>query len=252
MRLSEKVAIITGAASGIGRRTAIHFAEEGANVVANDLSLMAAESVSEKIKDMGREAIPAEGDVTSKEDMTRIFDEAVTAFGKVDILVSNAGIRKDSPIHVLTENRWDEVIDVQLKGCFNCVKLAQKYMVEQRYGKIIIMASPIPPGLVKPGHVNYSAANAGLIGLTTSLAIELGAYNINVNCIAPDFIETQMTRESIRGDGMFLDDFKKIALARIPLRRLGTAEDVSNVAVFLASDESSYVSGQVIEVKGGP
>ena len=252
MRLSEKTAIVTGAASGIGRRIAIHFAEEGANVVANDLSFMAAESVSERIKDMGREAVPVQGDVTEMEEMERVFDEAIAAFGKVDILVSNAGIRKDSPIHLLTETQWDEVIDVQLKGCFNCVKLAQKYMVQQRYGKIIIMASPVPPGLVKPGHINYSAANAGLIGLTASLAIELGAYNINVNCVAPDFIETQMTRESIRKDGMFLDDFKKIALAHIPLRRLGTVEDVSNVALFLASDESGYVSGQVIKVKGGP
>ena len=132
MRLSEKTAIVTGAASGIGRGIALKFAEEGANVVANDLSLMAAESVSEKIKDMGRESIPVQADVTNMEEMEGMFDEAVSTFGKLDILVSNAGIRKDSPIHTLTEAQWDEVIDVQLKGCFNCVKPAQKYMVRQR------------------------------------------------------------------------------------------------------------------------
>ncbi len=252
VRLSDKVAIVTGSASGIGRGIALKFAEQGAKVVTNDLSFMAAESVSEKIKDSGGESIPVQADVSSIEEIGKMFDEVMAAFGKVDILVSNAGVRKDSPIHNLTEAQWDEVINVQLKGCFNCVKQAQKYMVRQRYGKIVIIASPIPPGLGRPGHSNYSAANAGLIGLTTSLAIELGGYNINVNCIAPDFIETQMTRENIRSEGMFLDDFKKAALALIPLRRLGTVEDVSNAAVFLASDESSYISGQMIKVKGGP
>ena len=125
-------------------------------------------------------------------------------------------------------------------------------MIQRQYGKIIIIASPVPPDLGRPGNLNYSAASAGLIGMTTSLAIELGSYNINVNCIAPDFIETAMTRENIKKDGMFLDDFKKVALARIPLRRLGTVEDVANVALFLASDDSAYVSGQVIKVRGGP
>jgi 3-oxoacyl-[acyl-carrier protein] reductase len=245
VRLSEKVAVVTGSASGIGRGIALKFAEHGAKVVANDLSFMAAESVSEKINDSGGEAIPVQADVSSREDIEKMFDEVMNTFGRVDILVSNAGVRKDSLIHNLTESQWDEVINVQLKGCFNCVKQAQQYMVRQSYGKIVIIASPIPPGLGGPGQSNYSAANAGLIGLTTSLAIELGGYNINVNCIAPDFIETKMTRESIRSEGMYLDDFKKAALALIPLRRLGTVEDVSNAAVFLASDESSYISGQV-------
>jgi len=252
VRLYEKVAVVTGSANGIGRGIALKFAEEGAKVVVNDLSFMAAESVSDKIKDMGKEAIPVQADVSSMEEMAGMFDTAIAEFGRVDILVSNAGVRKDSPVHTLTEAQWDDVINVQLKGCFNCVKLAQKYMVDRNYGKIIIIASPIPPGVGISGNMNYSAANAGLIGLTTSLAVELGSYNINVNCIAPDFIETQMTREHIRKEGMFLDDFKKAAPARIPLRRLGKIEDVSSVAAFLASDESSYVTGQVINVRGGP
>jgi 3-oxoacyl-[acyl-carrier protein] reductase len=252
MRLEGKVAVITGAAGDIGRGIALRFAGEGADIVANDLSLMAAESVTEKIKEMGRRAIPFPGDVTDSGTMEALFGKAVASFGKVDILVSNAGLRQDAFIHDLDESQWDEVIGVSLKGCFNCIKSAQKHMVVKQYGKVVIIASPVPPGLGKPGNVNYSAANAGLMGITQSLAIELGAYNINVNCIAPDFIQTRMTRESLKQEGMFLDDFKKAALAHIPLRRLGTVEDVSGVALFLASDESGYVSGQVIKVKGGP
>lgn len=252
MRLEGKVAVITGAAGDIGRGIALRFAGEGADIVANDLSLMAAESVTEKIKSMGRRAIPFPGDVTDSGTMEALFAKAVATFGKVDILVSNAGVRQDAFIDSLRESQWDQVIAVSLKGGFNCVKAAQKHMTERHYGKIIIIGSPVPPGLGKPGSVNYSAANAGLMGLTQSLAIELGAYNINVNCIAPDFIQTRMTRESLKQEGMFLDDFKKAALAHIPLRRLGTVEDVSGVALFLASDESGYVSGQVIKVRGGP
>ncbi|MBW2053567.1 MAG: SDR family oxidoreductase [Deltaproteobacteria bacterium] len=252
MRLAGKVAVITGAAGDIGRGIALKFAGEGAHVVVNDLSLMAAESVSDKIKEMGQKALPVQADVSSFKDMERMFSEAVSVFGRVDILVSNAGIRRDSPIHTMTETQWDQVMDVQLKGCFNAVKLAQKYMVGQQYGRIIIVASPVPSGLGRSAEINYSTANAGLTGLTASLAIELGKYNINVNCIAPDFIETQMTREHVRTDGMYMEDFKKAALAHIPLRRLGTVEDVSGVALFLASDESGYISGQVIKVRGGP
>ncbi|MBW2062598.1 MAG: 3-oxoacyl-ACP reductase FabG [Deltaproteobacteria bacterium] len=252
MRLSEKVAVVTGAASGIGRAIAWKFATEGAHVVVNDLSLMAAESLTEKIKELGRKTIPVQADVSRLQEVERVFEQAAAAFGRVDILVSNAGIRKDAPVHAMTEPEWDQVINVQLKGCFNTVKLAQKYMIRQTYGKIIVIASPVPSGLGRSSEINYSAANAGLTGLTASLALELGKYNINVNCIAPDFIETQMTRENARQDGLYMDDFKKAALAHIPLRRLGTGEDVSNVALFLASDESSYVTGQVIKVRGGP
>lgn len=254
MRLKDKVAIVTGAAEGIGKGIALKFAGEGAKVVVNDFSFMAAESISEKIEDMaGKDkALPVQADVCSMKEMEDLFNETITRFGRVDILVSNAGIRDDSPVHTMTEEQWDKVINVQLKGCFNCIKLAQKYMVKQRYGKIVIISAPVPLSFGKPGHINYSAANSGLHGLTASLAIELGRYNINVNCIAPEFILTKMTRESIKKDGMYIDDFKKIVLAQIPMRRLGTAEDVSNVAAFLASDESSYVTGQVLNVRGGP
>lgn len=252
MRLDGKVAVITGAAGDIGRGIALRFAGEGAAVVANDLSLMAAESVTDKIKEMGKRAIPFPGDVTDSGTMEAMFQKAVSSFGKVDILISNAGIRQDAFLDSLGESQWDQVIAVAMKGCFNCVKAVQQIMVERQYGKIIIIASPVPPGLGKPGSLNYSAANAGLMGMTRSLAIELGAYNINVNCIAPDFIQSRMIRDSLKQEGLFLDDFKKAALAHIPLRRLGTVEDVSGVALFLASDESGYVTGQVIKVRGGP
>jgi len=252
MRFADKVILITGGAGDIGREIAFRFAEEGARVAVNDLSLMAAESVTDKIKVMKRKALPLQADVSKPEETEGIFKETIKKFGKIDILVSNAGIRRDMPIDSMTEGDWDSVIDVQLKGCFLSARQAQRYMVGQRSGKIIIIASPVPASLETESQANYSAANAGLMGLTQSLAIELGKYNINVNCIAPDFIETKMTRETVRKYGMYMDDFKRVVLAHIPLRRLGRAEDVSNVALFLASDESGYISGQVIKVKGGP
>lgn len=252
MRLKDRVAVVTGAASGIGKGIALRFAAEGAHVVVNDRNLMAAESVSEKIESMGCKAVPFEADVSRFDEVERLFAEAKDVFGKVDILVSNAGLRKDAPIHTMTAEQWDDGLRVQLKGCFNCAKVAQQYMVPQLNGKIVIVASPIPAGMGLPGQANYAAANGGLIGLTTSLATELGAYNINVNTIAPDFIDTPMTMESARNDDLYMDDFKKAALAFIPLRRLGTPDEVARVAVFLASSESSFVCGQVIGVKGGP
>ncbi len=252
MRLKDKVAIVTGAASGIGKGIALRFAEEGAHVVVNDRNLMAAESVSEKIESMGGKALPFEADVSKFDEVERLFAQAKDVFGKVHILVSNAGLRNDAPIHTMTAEQWDDGLRVQLKGCFNCAKVAQQYMVPQLDGKIVIVASPIPAGMGLPGQANYAAANGGLIGLTTSLATELGAYNINVNTIAPDFIDTPMTMESARNDDLYMDDFKKAALAFIPLRRLGTPDEVARVAVFLASSESSFVCGQVIGVKGGP
>lgn len=252
MRFTDKVAVVTGAANGIGKAIALKLAEEGAGVIVNDSSYLAAEELSDKIRDKGGDALPVKADVTRADEVDKMFTEAVTKFSKVDILISNAGIKKDAPIHTMTEDQWDAVINVHLKGCFNCAKSAQTHMVSQQYGKIVIIASPVPPGFARPGQLNYSAANAGLIGLATSLAIELGPYNINVNCIAPDFIQTQMTRDSVRREGMFMDDYKKAVLVNIPLRRLGKVDDVSNVAAFLSSDESSYVTGQVIKVSGGP
>ena len=254
VRLKDKVVIIIGAANGIGKGIALRFAKEGAKIVANDTSFLAAESISEKIEDdFGKnKAIPVEADISKAVQVETLFNTAVDTFGRVDILVANAGIKSDAPIHLMSEAHWDLVMNVQLKGGFNCIKEAQKHMIEQNYGKIILLSSPVPTLLRRPGQINYDAANAGLNGLTISLAIELGKYNINVNGIAPEFIQTQMTRDTIQKDGMYMDDFKKVVISQIPVRRLGTAEDIANIALFLASDESSYISGQVINVRGGP
>jgi 3-oxoacyl-[acyl-carrier protein] reductase len=252
MRLSEKVVLVTGAGRGIGRAIALKFSDEGAKVVVNDINIAPAESIVERLKKMGRKALPVGADVSKREEVEGMFERAIREFGRLDILINNAGIRRDILIHRMSEDEWDAVLNVNLKGSFNCAQAAQKYMVKQNYGKIVHISSPVPATLVDRGQAHYASASAGLQGLTKALALELGRYNINVNCIVPDFIDSEMTRDSARRIGLYLEDLKKAAAAQIALRRLGTAEDVANVALFLASDESSFISGQIIQVKGGP
>jgi len=252
MRLSEKVALVTGAGRGIGRAIALRFSDEGARVVVNDINASSVESLVERLKRMGRKALAVGADVSNREEVEGMFVRAVREFGRVDILVNNAGIRRDILIHKMSRDEWDAIININLKGSFNCAQAAEKYMVKQNYGKIVNISSPVPATLVDRGLVHYSSAGAGVQGLTKALALELGRYNINVNCIAPDLIDTEMTRDSARRIGLYLEDLKKAATAQVALRRLGTVEDVANVALFLASDESSFISGQVIVVKGGP
>lgn len=252
MKLLHKVALVTGAGRGIGRAIALRFSQEGAAVIVNDAELAYTADTVERLKKLGGEVMAIKGDVANREEVDSMFEQAAQRFGRLDILVNNAGIRRDAAIAEMSEEEWDAVIDVHLKGSFNCARAAQRYMVRQGYGKIINISSPVPPALGGEGQLNYSSASAGVEGLTRALALELGRYNINVNCIAPDFIDTEMTRKAARREGMYLDDLKRFAVAGIPLRRLGTPEDVANVALFLASDESSFVSGQVIYVRGGP
>jgi len=252
MRLQEKVSVVTGAGRGIGKAIALRFSDEGARVVVNDIDLSYAESVAGKLKEIGREALAVKADVSKAEEVERMFQCAVQQFGRVDILVNNAGIRRDIPFHKMSQEEWDSVIAVQLKGSFNCAQVAQKYMVKQGYGKIVNLSSPIPTSLGEHSQTGYAAASAAIQGFTTALALELGRYNINVNCVAPDFIDTEMTRNTARREGMYLDDFKRFAAAQIPLRRIGTPEDVANVVLFLVCDESSFISGQVIYIRGGP
>jgi 3-oxoacyl-[acyl-carrier protein] reductase len=252
MKLLDKVALITGAGRGIGKAIALKFSDEGAKVILNDIEFARARNVAENLKELGRQALAIKADVTSKPEVGKMFEQIEREFGRVDILVNNAGVRRDVIFSEMSEEDWDIVLSVQLKGSFNCARAAQRFMTGQAYGKIINISAPTPASLAKKGQVNFSTANAGLIGFTKALAVELGQYNINVNCIAPDFIDTEMTRQVMRDEGMYLDDLRKFVLAEIPLRRLGTATDVANVALFLASDESSFVSGQVIYVKGGP
>jgi 3-oxoacyl-[acyl-carrier protein] reductase len=252
VKLEKKVALVTGAGRGIGKAIALKFSEEGARVVVNDIDLSYAESIVKRIKKMGREALAVKADVSKLEEVKRMFEHAVQQFSRVDILVNNAGIRRDTPFHKISQKKWDSVIAVHLKGSFNCAQVAQKYMVKQGYGKIVNLSSPVPTSLGEHSQTSYASACAAIQGFTTALALELGRFNINVNCVAPDFIDTEMTRTIARREGMYLDDFKRFAAAKIPLRRIGTPEDVANVVLFLVCDESSFISGQVIYVRGGP
>lgn len=251
MRLADKVALVTGAGRGIGKAIVLKFSEEGARVVVNDVDFSFAQAVAEALRRTGSEALAVRADVTKREEVESMFEEVARQLGSVDILVNNAGLRRDIPFPKMSQDEWDTVIAVQLKGSFNCAQVAQRYMAARGYGRIINLSSPVP-GAWEQGEANYSAANAGVQGLTKALALELGKFGITVNCIAPEFIETDMTRQSARGRGLYPDDLKRFAEALVPLRRLGTAADVANVALFLASEEASFVSGQVICVRGGP
>jgi len=252
LKLENRVAVITGAGRGIGKAIAIKLAEEGARVVICDIDVAFVENVADRLKKAGRQALAIKADVTSGYEVAQVFNAAGRKFGGVDILVNNAGIRRDIPLQKMSEDDWDSAIVTQTRGNFNCVRAAQKHMMQQNYGKIVNISSPVPSGIGERGQTAYATASAAVHGFTRALALELGPYGINVNCIAPEYIDTEMTRNVARKEGMYLDDFKRFATARIPLRRLGTPDDIANVARFLVSEESSYISGQVIYVRGGP
>jgi len=252
VKLEKKVAVVTGAGRGIGKAIAVRLAEEGARVVVNDIDLSYAENLAETLKKKGWETLAIKADVSQWHEVALMFQAVVRRFGGVDILVNNAGIRRDIPLNKLSEDDWGSAIAVQLTGSFNCARAAQKYMVKQNYGKIINLSSPVPASLGERGQTSYASVSAGVQGFTKALALELGQYNINVNCVAPDYIDTEMTRNAARREGMYLDDFRRFAVTQIPLRRMGTVEDVANVVLFLVSEESSFISGQVICVRGGP
>jgi NAD(P)-dependent dehydrogenase (short-subunit alcohol dehydrogenase family) len=246
MRLKDKVALVTGAGRGIGEAIALLFAEEGANLVVNDVNEADAHSTAEKIKDRGRQARLVIGSVTVQDIVQRMVNTAVQEFGTLDILVNNAGIIRDARLHKMTEEQWDRVIEVNLKGAFLCTQCAARVMREKRYGKIINLSSAMWKG--NPGQLNYSAAKAGIIGLTRTAAKELAPKGINVNAIAPGLILTDMLKST---PPAILERMQKNLATTVPLNRLGLPRDVANVALFLASDESSYVTGEVISCDGG-
>lgn len=255
MRFVDKVAVVTGAGEGIGKATVLRFAQEGAKITLNDVNLSSVEYLREKLKEEGkREVLTIKANVSQRTEIESMFNQVMNKFGRIDILVNNAGIRKDAPIHRLSQEEWREVLATNLDGSFHCAQVASNYMIKQNYGKIINISSPFfYPFLSSSwGQVNYQAASTGLEGLTRALAWELGPYNININCISPQFIDTNMTRENVRKMGMYLEDYKKTVVSQIPLKRQGTADDVANLVLFLASDESSFITGQVIHIKGGP
>lgn len=242
--MEGKTAVITGASRGIGRAIAIKFASEGADVAFSDIRYdEEAESLEKEIAALGQKGKGYASDASSFEDSQKFIDEVLKEFGKVDILVNNAGITRDNLMLRMSEQDWDLVLTINLKSAFNLTKAVQRSMLKQRSGSIINMSSVVGVS-GNGGQANYSASKAGLIGFTKSIAQEFGSRSIRCNAIAPGFIETEMTAK-------LPDDVRAEWINQIPLKRGGKPEDVANVATFLASDLSSYVSGQVIQVCGG-
>jgi 3-oxoacyl-[acyl-carrier protein] reductase len=244
MRFEGKVAIVTGGARGIGRGIALRLAREGARVVVNYLSNQAAaEEVVGQIQAAGGEAMAVQGDVGNMAAAQALCDRAREAYGRIDVLVNNAGTTRDTLIMRMTEEDWDIVIDTNLKGAFNCIKAASRPMMKQRCGRIVNVTSVA--GLDgNPGQANYASAKAGLVGLTKTVAKELGSRGITCNAVAPGFVHTDLTA-SVPGD------LVQLAIERAPLGRAGTAEDIAAAVAFLAADEASFVTGQVLAVDGG-
>ena len=250
MRLDGRTAVVTGAARGIGAAEAIRLAQEGANVAVLDLSAEACQETVEGVEAAGAEAIVIACDVSSAQQVEKAFEEIAHRFGRIDILVNNAGLLRDNLSFKMSEDDWDKVLDVHLKGSFLCSKAAQKYMVDHEYGKIVMTSSIVALG--NRGQANYSAAKAGLQALARTLALELGRFNINVNAVAPGWIETEMTKEAAERVGMTMEEMKGRFEKNIPLKRFGRVEDIANVVAFLVSDDASYISGETIYVSGGP
>jgi len=242
-KFDDKVAIITGSARGIGKAIAQRFILEGAKVVISDINEALANQSADEFKQTGGTALAITADVSEMAEAEALVTKTVAALGRVDILVNNAGITRDSLLIRMSENDWDAVIRVNLKGSFNCLKSVAKVMMKQRFGKIINISSVV--GIMGNfGQANYSASKAGLIGLTKTVAKELAPRGITVNAIAPGYIETEMT-------AALSDQVKETFLNGIPLKRAGKAEDVANAVIFLASREADYITGQVLQVDGG-
>jgi len=243
LSMEGKVALITGGGRGIGKEIALRFAKEGIDIALCDVNLEDARKTAEEIEGLGRKVIAFNTDVTNSTQVQDMIDKILDKFSKIDILINNAGITRDNLILRMTEEEWDRVISVNLKGTFLCTKMVSKVMLKQRSGKIVNIASII--GIMgNVGQSNYAASKAGIIGLTKSVAKELAPRGICVNAIAPGFIKTDMTLR-------LPDDVKNKMLSMIPLGRFGEARDVAELALFLSSENSSYITGQVIQVDGG-
>jgi 3-oxoacyl-[acyl-carrier protein] reductase len=246
MDLANKTAVVTGSSRGVGRAVALGFAAEGANVIINYTSNRdAANEVVDIITGMGRRAVAVKADVARKDEVEFLFGKALDAFGKIDVLVNNAGFTRPALMLKMTEEQWDQVVDIHMKGAFLCAQAAGKHMKEQQSGKIINVTSVA--GLVGTvGQINYSAAKGGIISMTKSMARELARYNVCVNVISLGIVATDMT-EKIRTD----EKLKEIYMNRILLKRFAEPEDISPAFVFLASDASNYITGQLLCVDGG-
>ena len=239
----NKVAVITGASRGIGRSIALALAAQGATIVAVDMDQASTEAVVAELQAAGGKALAVVGNVTVSADVERMIDAATEAFGRVDILVNNAGITRDGLLMRMKDDDWDAVLNVNLKGAFLCTRAVFKVMSKQRYGRIINIASVVGQ-MGNAGQANYCASKAGLIGLTKSNAREMAKRSITVNAVAPGFIATAMT-------DALSDKVRAELTAQIPLERLGSADDIANAVVFLASEAAGYITGHVLSVNGG-
>jgi len=241
--LSDKVAIVTGASRGIGRAIALALASQGAKVVASARNAEALAQLAEEIKAQGGDALAVVGDVALEDDANNLVKQAVEAYGQVDVFVNNAGITRDGLLLRMKNDDWDAVLDTNLKGAFLCTRAVAKVMSKQRSGRIINISSVVGE-MGNAGQANYCASKAGLLGLTKSVARELARRNVTVNAITPGFITTEMTED-------MAEKAQEAMTEQIPLGRPGSAADVANAVIFLASDQSAYITGQVLGVNGG-
>jgi 3-oxoacyl-[acyl-carrier protein] reductase len=244
MKLQGKTTIITGSAQGIGRAIAEVFASEGSRVVISDINIESAQKTADEIKTKyGFDTMAIDGNVSKLEDCKALVNASIDKFSKIDILINNAGITKDNLVLRMSEAEWDSVIAVNLKGVFNCIKAVSRTMLKQRQGRIINISSVVGQ-MGNAGQVNYSASKGGVIAITKTCAREFASRNVLVNAIAPGFIRTAMTDKLTEGQ-------KQMMVSIIPLVRLGEVSDIAKAALFLASDDSSYITGHVLSVNGG-
>ncbi|MBF9073636.1 3-oxoacyl-ACP reductase FabG [Streptacidiphilus fuscans] len=248
-RFTDRVAVVTGAAQGIGAATATRLADEGASVAVVDLTAERAQQTVDAITAKGGTARAYGCDVADYDAVEAVFAQVAADFGAIHILVNNAGITRDNLFFKMPKSDWDAVLTVNLTSAYNCSHVAQTYMCAQKYGKIVSLSSRSALG--NRGQANYAAAKAGIQGLTATLAIELGPFNVNVNAVAPGYIATSMTAATAERVGASAEDHQALAAERTPLRRVGQPEDVAAVVAFLASEDASYVSGQTLYVNGG-
>jgi len=250
-RFSGRRAVVTGGAAGLGRATSELFARDGADVAICDLDIETASKAAEEIASTyGVKCIATKCDVSDFENVEASFSDIAEKLGGIDILINNAGVTRDNLIFKMLDSDWDMVMGVHLRGAFACSRAAQRLMVKQNFGKIVNISSTSSLG--NRGQANYSTAKAGLQGFTRTLALELGRYNINVNCVAPGFIDTEMTQATARRQGIDPEDYKAERAKNIAIRRVGVPQDIANLVGFLCSEESTFVHGQVIYACGGP
>jgi 3-oxoacyl-[acyl-carrier protein] reductase len=247
--VKDRVALVTGGAQGIGEAIAKRLAADGAKVGVLDLQEDSAQQVADAIRAAGGQAIGLGADVSKRDQVQAAVDRLAREFGGLQILVNNAGVLRDNLLFKMTDDDWTLVMEVHLRGAFLCSQIAQKHMVEAKYGRIVNMSSTSALG--NRGQANYSTAKAGLQGLTKTLAIELGPFGVTANAIAPGFIETAMTKATAERIGTTIDQMREGVASVVPVRRGGVPDDIANTVAFFAAEESGYVTGQVIYVDGG-